>query len=68
LKVTVTDPVLLPDLLAFVRGAGCFAYYEGRGIEVVRPHLFGAEEARAVRTIVRRWWDEHPEAQVEMHE
>ena len=67
MKVTlINDQSLLSDLLAFLRGAGCVAYYEGAGIEVIRPHLFGEEEARAVRTIVRQWWDEHPEAQIEM--
>jgi hypothetical protein len=69
MRVTlINDPSLLPDLLAFLRGAGCAAFYEGGGIEVIRPHLFGADETRAVRTIVRRWWDEHPEAQIEMAE
>lgn len=68
MKVAVTDLSLLPDLLAFVRGAGCIAYSEGGGIEVSRPHLSREQEARAVRTIVRRWWDAHPEAQIEMSE
>ena len=31
------DESLLPDLLAFLRNAGCVAYYEGGGIEAVRP-------------------------------
>ncbi len=66
MKFTLTDNSLLPDLLSFVRGEGCVAFYEGGGIEAVRPHSFGAQEASELRTIVKRWWDENPGAQVEM--
>ena len=68
MKITLTDESLLPDLLAFLRSAGCVAYYEGGGIEAVRPHAFGAQEATELRAIAKRWWAEHPEAQIEMSE
>ena len=66
MKLTLTDESLLPDLLAFFRNAGCVAYYESGGIEAVRPHSFGEQEAKELRTIAKRWWEEHPEAQIEM--
>jgi hypothetical protein len=68
MNITPNDESLLPDLLAFLRGAGCIAYYQAGGLEVVRPHSFGEQEATEIRRIVRRWWDEHPETQLEMSE
>ena len=68
MKLTLTDESLLPDLLTFLRNAGCVAYYEGGGIEAVRPHSFGAQETIELRAIARRWWEEHPEAQIDMSE
>jgi hypothetical protein len=66
MKITLTDESLLPDLLSFLRKEGCVAYYEGGGIETVRPHSFGEQEASELRAIAKRWWNEHPEAQIEM--
>lgn len=68
MKFTLTDEALLPDLLAFLRKAGCVAFYEGGGVEAVRPHSFGEQEATELRTIAKRWRDEHPEVQIEMSE
>jgi hypothetical protein len=68
MKITLTDESLLPDLLSFLRKEGCVAYYEGGGVEAVRPHSFGAQEAIELRAIAKRWWGEHPEAQMEMAE
>jgi hypothetical protein len=45
MKIRLADESLLPDLLSFLRGEGCVAYYEGGGIEAVRPHSFGEREA-----------------------
>jgi hypothetical protein len=68
MRITLTDESLMPDLLSFLRKEGCVAYYEGGGIEALRPHSFGAQEVTELQTIARRWWEEHPEAQVEMSE
>ena len=68
MKLTLTDESLLPDLLSFLRREGCVAYYEGGGIEAVRPHSFGVQETSELRATVRRWWEENPEAQIEMSE
>ena len=68
MRITLTDESLMPDLLSFLRKAGCVAYYEGGGIEAVRPHSFGAQEVTELRTIARQWREEHPEAQIEMTE
>jgi len=68
MKITLTDESLLPDLLSFLRKEGCVAYYEGGGIEAVRPHSFGEQEASELRAIGKRWWNEHPEAQINMSE
>ena len=68
MKLTLTDESLLPALLSFLRKEGCVAYYESGGIEAVRPHLFGEHEANELRTIAKRWDDEHPEATIEMSE
>jgi hypothetical protein len=45
MKLTLTDETLLPDLLSFLRKEGCVAYYEGGGVETVRPRSFGEQEA-----------------------
>ena len=66
MKITLTDESLLSDLLSFLRKDGCVAYYEGGGIEAVRPHSFGEQEAAELRSAVNRWRNEHPEARIEM--
>ena len=68
MRLTLTDQSLLPDLLSYLRKAGCVAYYEVGGIEAVRPHSFGAQEAGELRGIAKRRCEEHPEAQIEMSE
>ena len=49
MKIKLSDHALLADLLAFLRKEGCVAYYEGGGIEAVRPHSFGEREAAELR-------------------
>ena len=49
MKIKLADESLLPDLLAFLRKEGCVAYYEGGGIEAVRPNSFGEREAAELR-------------------
>ena len=58
----------MPELLEFLRGDGCVAYYEGGGIEAVRPHSFGEQEATELRLVVNRWRNEHPEVQIELRD
>jgi hypothetical protein len=64
MKLTLTDESLLPDLISFLRKEGCVAYYQDGGIEALRPHSFGAQEASELRAIVKQWWEDNPEAQV----
>ena len=66
MKIKLADESLLPDLLAFLRKESCVAYYEGGGIEAVRPYSFGEREAAELRLAVNRWRNEHPEAQIEL--
>ena len=66
MKIKLADESPLPDLLAFLRKEGCVAYYEGGGIEAVRPYSFGEREAAELRLAVNRWRNEHPEAQIEL--
>ena len=66
MKIKLADESLLPDLLAFLRDQGCVAYYEGGGIEAVRPRSFGEQEATELRLAINRWRNEHPEAQIEL--
>jgi len=47
MKIKLADESLLPDLLAFLRGEGCVAYYESGGIEAVRPHSFGERKPQS---------------------
>lgn len=66
MKIKLADESLRPNLLAFLRKEGCVAYYEGGGIEAVRPYSFGEREAAELRLAVNRWRNEHPEAQIEL--
>ncbi len=66
MRIKLADESLLPDLLAFLRKEGCVAYYEGGGVETVRPSSFGEQEATELRVVVDRWRNEHPEAQIEL--
>ena len=66
MKIKLADESLLADLLVFLRGEGCVAYYESGGIEAVRLNSFGEREATELRLVVNRWRNEHPEAQIEL--
>jgi hypothetical protein len=66
MRIKLADESLLPDLLAFLRKEGCVAYYEGGGVEAVRPSSFGEQEATELHLVVNRWRNEHPEAQIEL--
>ena len=68
MKIKLSNPALLGDLLTFLRKEGCVAYYEGSGVEAVRPRSFGEQEAEEIRAIVGRWRNEHPEALIELEE
>jgi hypothetical protein len=68
MKIKLSHPALLGDLLTFVRAEGCVAYYEGSGVEAVRPRSFGEREAEEIRAIVGRWRNEHPEALIELED
>jgi hypothetical protein len=68
MKIKLSDPALLGGLLTFLREEGCFAYYEGNGVEAVRPRSFGEREAEEIRAIVGRWRNEHPETLIEVEE
>jgi hypothetical protein len=68
MKIKLSNPALLGDLVTFLRKEGCVAYYEGSGVEAGRPRSFGAQEAQEIRAIVGRWRNEHPEALIELEE
>jgi hypothetical protein len=68
MKIKLSDSALLGDLLTFLREEGCVAYYEGNGVEAVRPRSFGEREAEEIRAIVGRWRNEHPEALIELED
>jgi hypothetical protein len=68
MKIKLSHPALLGDLLTFLRKEGCVAYYEGSGVEAVRPRSFGEREAEEIRAIVGRWRNEHPEALIELQD
>jgi hypothetical protein len=68
MKIKLSHPALLGDLLTFLREEGCVAYYEGTGVEAVRPRSFGEREAEEIRAIVGRWRNEHPEALIELED
>jgi hypothetical protein len=68
MKIKLSDHTLLGDLLTFLRQEGCVAYYEGSGVEAVRPRSFGEREAAELRAIVGRWRNEHPETLIELED
>jgi hypothetical protein len=68
MKIKLSNPALLGDLLTFLRKEGCVAYYEGSGVEAVRPRSFGEREAEEIRAIVGRWRNEHPEELIELED
>jgi hypothetical protein len=68
MKIKLSDSALLGDLLTFLREEGCVAFYEGSGVEAVRPRSFGEREAEEIRAIVGRWRNEHPEALIELED
>jgi hypothetical protein len=68
MRIKLSDPALLGDLVTFLRNEGYVAYYEGSGVEAVRPRSFGEREAEEIRAIVGRWRNEHPETLIEVED
>jgi hypothetical protein len=64
-RIRLSEPALLPDLLAFLRGRGCIAYYVSgtEELEAITPNLFGADEQAELGRLLARWSDEHPSAE-----
>jgi hypothetical protein len=61
-KIHLSDPVLLPDLLAYLRANGCLALHlEGAGVLVAEiPDLHGPDEDAAIVDLAVRWRCAHP--------
>jgi hypothetical protein len=68
MKVRLSDPGLVGDLLRFLRERGCIAYVvdDFQTIEVVRPHAVGAAEEAEVRSLVQEWQLANPGAAVQI--
>jgi hypothetical protein len=64
-RIRLSEPALLPDLLAFLRGSGCIAYFVPgtEEVEAMTPHLFGADEQAEIGRLLARWKSEHPSAE-----
>ena len=68
MRVRLTDPVQVSDLLSFLRERGCIAYQVAdlNTIEVLRPEAVGGREPGEIRALVRRWQALNPAAAVEL--
>lgn len=65
MRIRVSDQLLLPDLLRFLRDFGCIAYYAaGTEVEAIRPRAFGEQEAREIEELLERWQANHPNVTV----
>lgn len=67
-KIRLDDDELIDDLLAFLREAGCIAYYDAAGgaIEAIAPHLFGKDEAQRIQTLIEQWQTDYPAVTIEI--
>lgn len=52
-----SDPALTADLLSFLRGSGCIAYYRAASdtIEAISPPLPRAGDEAELRALLGRW-------------
>lgn len=52
-----SDPALTADLLSFLRGSGCIAYYRAASdaIEAISPALPGDGDEAELRALLGRW-------------
>lgn len=70
MRIRLSQPALLPELLSFLRRAGCIAYYvpDAEELEALLLHRFGAAESRELRALLERWQQRHPDAPAEAWE
>jgi hypothetical protein len=67
MKINVTNPALVDELLAFLRRAGCTATLQEDGsISVEVPEAYGDEQARMELDLYLKAW-EASHADVEAH-
>jgi hypothetical protein len=62
MRIKLSDPTLMPELLTFLRSRGCIAYSdeEQKGIEALRPHSFGQNESKELADLLDQWRTRHP--------
>jgi hypothetical protein len=68
-RIRVSDPVRLGELLSYLRARGCIAYVIGEQIDTIEallPHLFGRHETDAVAELVAAWRAGTGEVEVEL--
>jgi hypothetical protein len=68
MRIRVTDPVGLSELLRYLRARGCIAYVVSEQLdtlEVLLPHVFGRQESETIAELVALWQAEHRDVRVE---
>jgi hypothetical protein len=69
MKITVTNPTLVEELLSFLRSAGCTAALDGEdgSIDVEVPDAYGEEQARMeVDLYLKAWQAAHGDVEVHL--
>lgn len=66
MKVQLSDPSCLPELVDDLRRGGCVPSPVGEGtLEVIHPHAHDAKEARTeLWFFLRAWQRAHPQVEV----
>jgi hypothetical protein len=61
-KIQLSEPSLLPELVAFLRDHGCLAYLieESATVAVTMPDLTDLEEAGAIQGLADQWRFAYP--------
>jgi hypothetical protein len=70
MKIQLSEPLLLPDLVGFLRDHGCLAYVieDAATIVATVPDLPDGEDARAIRRLTAQWRFAHPLVNVNVNE
>jgi hypothetical protein len=67
MNISISDPTLRTELLAFLRERGCIANVGVMGeITALIPELAALEEARAIARLAEQWRLVHPPVELEV--
>ena len=64
MTIRLSDPMLLANLVAYLRSRGCIAYLVGEDVEAIAPPAAPSRERADIQLLLDGWIDDHPDVEL----